>query len=113
MKILKRLILYCIFVMLGFWSIGIIIFGFLPIPFSAVMAEKQISSWISGDFHYMTHSRWASMDNISPWVGLAVIASEDQKFPYHFGFDTEAIEKALAFNEKEGGVVRGASTISQ
>jgi monofunctional biosynthetic peptidoglycan transglycosylase len=45
---------------------------------------------------------------------LAVIASEDQLFPDHNGFDIKGIERALAFNKKKKGKkIRGASTISQ
>jgi monofunctional biosynthetic peptidoglycan transglycosylase len=56
--------------------------------------------------------KWVSMENISPWAGVAVIASEDQKFPTHNGFDVEAIRKVIKDREKgKGG--RGASTISQ
>lgn len=45
-------------------------------------------------------------------IKKAVIASEDQLFIYHNGFDTKAIEKAIAHNEK-GKTIRGGSTISQ
>ena len=45
---------------------------------------------------------------------LAVVTAEDQKFAEHFGFDLEAIEKAVKYNEKhKGKKVKGASTISQ
>ena len=45
---------------------------------------------------------------------LAVIASEDQLFASHNGFDKKSIEKALEFNDKKKGKkLRGASTISQ
>jgi monofunctional biosynthetic peptidoglycan transglycosylase len=64
-----------------------------------------------GDFGYVAHSDWVSMDEISPWMGLAVIAAEDQKFPEHWGFDVAAIEKALAHNERHENRVRGASTL--
>ena len=53
------------------------------------------------------------MDQISPWMGLAVIAAEDQKFPEHWGFDVASIEQALAHNERNENRIRGASTISQ
>ncbi len=57
---------------------------------------------------------WKSLDNISSSLTLAVIASEDQKFTEHFGFDMQAIEKAQKYNEhKKGKRVRGASTITQ
>lgn len=61
----------------------------------------------------MAHSDWVSMADISPWMGLAVIAAEDQKFPEHWGFDVPAIEKALAHNERNESRIRGASTLSQ
>ncbi|MBD0374430.1 MAG: monofunctional biosynthetic peptidoglycan transglycosylase, partial [Flavisolibacter sp.] len=44
---------------------------------------------------------------------LAVIASEDQIFPDHSGFDWKSIDKAMKYNEKKPDRVRGASTISQ
>jgi monofunctional biosynthetic peptidoglycan transglycosylase len=44
---------------------------------------------------------------------LAVMASEDQLFPDHSGFDIKSIQKALAYNKRKPGRVRGASTISQ
>jgi monofunctional biosynthetic peptidoglycan transglycosylase len=37
----------------------------LPVPFSAVMLERQVSAWLSGDFHYLAHSDWVGMDEIS------------------------------------------------
>jgi len=52
------------------------------------------------------------LTRISPNLPLAVVASEDQKFPEHWGFDVEAIEKAYALNQHSHHV-HGASTISQ
>ncbi len=86
----------------SFWGGGIALFSVVPVPFSAVMAERQISAWLGGEFGYVAHSDWVSMADISPWMGLAVIAAEDQKFPEHWGFDVPAIEKALRLhNESE------------
>jgi monofunctional biosynthetic peptidoglycan transglycosylase len=57
---------------------------------------------------------WRDLDEISRDMPLAVMAAEDQKFMDHFGFDVEAIRKAMDFNErKKGRRVKGASTISQ
>ncbi len=77
------------------------------------MVERQVSAWLHGNFRYVAHSDWVSMDQISPWMGLAVIAAEDQKFPEHWGFDVASIEKALVHNERNENRIRGASTISQ
>ena len=109
----KRWVLRAVLAVSGLWVAGILLFSFLPVPFSAVMAERQLSAWLSGDFGYVAHSDWVSMDEISPWMPLAVIAAEDQKFPEHWGFDMDSIEKAISHNERNEKRVRGASTISQ
>ncbi|WP_312605832.1 monofunctional biosynthetic peptidoglycan transglycosylase [Kosakonia cowanii] len=110
---LKRLLLRVLLVLVAFWGGGILLFSFLPVPFSAVMVERQLSAWLTGDFSYVAHSDWVSMDEISPWMALAVVAAEDQRFPDHWGLDVEAIEKALSHNEKHENRIRGASTLSQ
>src|SRR5476649_2131204 len=107
-KWLKRILILFI----GLWVAGILLFSFLPVPFSAVMVERQISAWLSGDFSYVAHSDWVPMSDISPSMALAVMAAEDQKFPEHWGFDVDAIQSVLD-RDKEGGKMRGASTLSQ
>lgn len=56
--------------------------------------------------------QWTNYQDISSQLSLAVIAAEDQKFPYHHGFDLGAVRKAFEHNQ-EGGSLRGASTITQ
>jgi monofunctional biosynthetic peptidoglycan transglycosylase len=109
----RRWVLRTVLAIVGLWATGIIAFSFLPVPFSAVMVERQFSAWLTGDFGYVAHSDWVSMDEISPWMPLAVIAAEDQKFPDHWGFDMASIEKAISHNERNENRVRGASTLSQ
>jgi monofunctional biosynthetic peptidoglycan transglycosylase len=52
-------------------------------------------------------------DEMSYQAKLAVISSEDQIFPDHSGFDWKNIRKAMKYNQKKPGRIRGASTISQ
>ena len=59
------------------------------------------------------HRDYISLDEMSPNIKLAVMASEDQLFPDHNGFDIKAIKKAMNYNKKHATKVRGASTISQ
>lgn len=113
LRMVKRGLLRMLLVAAAFLGGGIALFSVLPVPFSAVMLERQVGAWLSGNFHYVAHSDWVGMDEISPWMGLAVMAAEDQKFPDHWGFDVPAIEKALAHNERNENRVRGASTLSQ
>lgn len=95
------------------WLAGILIFAFVPVPFSMVMIERQLGAWLTGDFSYVAHSDWVPMDEISPYMALAVMAAEDQKFPEHWGFDVGAIESALSHNQRNQNRIRGASTLSQ
>ncbi|MBC7509595.1 MAG: monofunctional biosynthetic peptidoglycan transglycosylase [Ferruginibacter sp.] len=62
---------------------------------------------------YGLHRDYISLDEMSPNIKLAVMASEDQLFPEHNGFDIKAIKKAMNYNKKHVTKVRGASTISQ
>ncbi|HAU4328392.1 monofunctional biosynthetic peptidoglycan transglycosylase [Citrobacter freundii] len=110
---LRRIFLRVVVVLAVFWGGGIALFSVVPVPFSAVMVERQLGAWLQGHFSYVAHSDWVSMDDISPLMGLAVIAAEDQKFPEHWGFDVSAIEKALEHNERNEKRIRGASTLSQ
>ena len=110
---LRRVMLRVVIILAVFWGGGIALFSVVPVPFSAVMVERQIGAWLEGDFGYVAHSDWVGMDEISPWMGLAVIAAEDQTFPDHWGFDVAAIEKALSHNERNENRIRGASTLSQ
>ena len=70
----------------------------------------QLGAWVSGDG---LKRDYVDYDEISYHMKLAVIASEDQIFPDHGGFDWKSIDKAMKYNEKKPGRVRGASTISQ
>ena len=81
-------------------------------PNSAFMAQTQVAAWAKHDRSYVFRHRWVDLNQISPNLPLAVVASEDQKFPEHWGFDVEAIEKAYEMNQHSHRV-HGASTISQ
>lgn len=106
----KRLLIITGGIVLGFFAL-ILLFSLLPVPFSAVMVERQASAFLSGNWHYRAHSHWVSLSDISPWMPLAVMAGEDQKFPQHHGFDVQAIQSVL--DNQDTSTMRGASTLSQ
>jgi monofunctional biosynthetic peptidoglycan transglycosylase len=70
----------------------------------------QLGSLFSG--HGLKRD-YVNYDEISPYAKLAFMASEDQKFPDHNGFDWKSIGKAMDHNKKKPTKIRGASTISQ
>lgn len=79
---------------------------------SSIMVQRKIEAIVTFKERQMIAYEWFSYDNISKQMAVAVIAAEDQNFPYHFGFDFEQIEKALKQHER-GRRLRGASTITQ
>ncbi|GLS02072.1 monofunctional biosynthetic peptidoglycan transglycosylase [Brevundimonas denitrificans] len=102
------LTLFLLLVLLG--SGSVVIQRFLPPPITFLMVSRAVGG---EGLSY----RWRSLDDISPRLVQAVIASEDATFCAHSGFDMKAIERALKANarsEKRGsGRIRGGSTISQ
>ncbi|HEU4952536.1 MAG TPA: monofunctional biosynthetic peptidoglycan transglycosylase [Holophagaceae bacterium] len=96
----------------GVWSVTLVLLlRFIHPPASALMVERRVASWFSPGPYHADHT-WVPLEDIAPCMGAAVMASEDQKFPDHFGFDWESIQKAYEHNERSRKV-RGASTISQ
>ena len=77
------------------------------------MLEARLSAVSEGDRTYRTDYEWASLENISPHAAIAVVASEDQQFPFHAGFDLNSIRESVRASEKGKKKLRGASTISQ
>ncbi len=99
---LKRLFLFLFIAQLAY----VILLKWVDPPFTVT----QLSNLFAG---YGLKRDYVSDKAISYQAKLAVIASEDQAFPDHNGFDWKSIEKARKYNERKPGRVRGASTISQ
>ena len=70
----------------------------------------QLMSYLQGNG---LKRNYVSIEHMSSNARLSVIASEDQKFPDHDGFDWKLIEKAMEHNKRKPTRVRGASSISQ
>lgn len=90
----------------------VVVLRFVDPPFSSFMAIRQVDAWIDGQWQFRVAHDWRDLDRMSANIPLAMIASEDQLFREHNGFDMRAIEKARAANA-DGGRLRGGSTISQ
>ncbi|MDP9954889.1 MULTISPECIES: monofunctional biosynthetic peptidoglycan transglycosylase [Epilithonimonas] len=101
-KFIKKLFLFVILA-----NILFIIFG---IFFNPPITFTQIGGLVK---YGKLQRDYVSYDDMGNNIKKAVIASEDQLFFTHNGFDYKAIEKAMKKNDKKGKVVRGGSTISQ
>jgi monofunctional biosynthetic peptidoglycan transglycosylase len=107
--LIKKIIVFC-------WKIiftGYIIYFFyflLGFIFNPVLTITQAVSVLQGNG---LSRDYISYDEMGANIKLAVIASEDQKYPDHDGFDLKAIKLAIKYNKRHPGKTRGGSTISQ
>jgi monofunctional glycosyltransferase len=109
---LRRLLWIAILVFI-LLSVGIVmVLRYAPAPTSAFMLYQHVQDMAQGKGYIEIQQRWRDAANISKNAQLAVIASEDQLFYKHNGFDVDAITAAVK-RYAQGGKLRGASTISQ
>ncbi|WP_309614699.1 monofunctional biosynthetic peptidoglycan transglycosylase [Flavobacterium sp.] len=95
----------------GLSILSVILFKWVPIPFTPLMITRIIEFKLDGDDAIYSH-KWVPLEQISPSLQKAVIASEDGNFLKHSGFDFKAMQKAFKNNNK-GRRLKGGSTISQ
>ena len=86
-------------------------YRWLPVPITPLMVIRCVQNIHNGETAAI-HHKWVPLKQISPYLPVAVMASEDQNFMHHHGFDFNAIQDA-AIERLEGKRSRGGSTISQ
>ena len=93
--------------------LSVVLLRFVPVYFTPLMFIRMAEQIKEGK-SITCHHHWVPLKQMSEYMPLAVVASEDQRFYLHHGFDFNAIEKAIAHNQKKGKKNKhGASTISQ
>ena len=105
--VIKKIILWFFILSIG----AVIVLRFVPVYFTPLMGIRMIEQIKAGEPVKCYH-KWVPYNEISDHLKRAVIASEDQRFFQHKGFDRIEIEKAMKENKKRRRP-RGASTISQ
>lgn len=106
-----RIIRYLILFFFLSTLLAVVAYRFIPVYVTPLMVIRSIEQVVSGEKLMCKHT-WVPFDKISPNLPMAVIASEDNRFAEHNGFDMVEIQKAIKENEKRKRK-RGASTISQ
>lgn len=100
------------FLVLFLGSIGlVVVYKYIPVWVTPLVLSRKIEAIQEGK-DSKVYKNWRSLDDISKEAALAVVASEDQQFPVHWGFDFDEIQDAIKEN-KTRKRPRGASTISQ
>jgi monofunctional biosynthetic peptidoglycan transglycosylase len=110
-KKLKRLIWKAMLWFFGLSILSVIVFKWVPVPFTPLMITRAIEQKMDGKEMTCSHD-WEPIENISTNLQKAVIASEDGNFLKHSGFDFTAMQKAFK-NNNRGRKLKGGSTISQ
>lgn len=107
LRIIRNLIIFfflsTIFVVVAYRYIPVYATPLMPIRCVQQIFDAQKPIW---------KHKWVPLEEMSPYMPMAVIASEDNRFPTHNGFDVVEIKKAMKENERRKKK-RGASTISQ
>lgn len=109
-KKLKRLLIkICLFLLLA-PVVLIGVFKFIDPPIWGWKIARMVAPPAS--YPSRTEHQWVPLDRIATSMSVAVMASEDQKFPYHHGVDTQALLDVI-LSADDQGPSRGASTITQ
>ncbi|TPE42916.1 monofunctional biosynthetic peptidoglycan transglycosylase [Pontibacter mangrovi] len=92
--------------------VWVLLYRWVAPPATLHMLKRRAEAGAAAKEHPEIKYDFVPLEEMSPQLPLAVVASEDQKFLQHHGFDFDAISDAFARNQ-EGGKIRGGSTISQ
>lgn len=92
-------------------TVTVVVYRFVPVYVTPLMLIRSVQQAFKGE-PAGWHHEWVPFDKFSPHLPMAVIASEDNRFATHHGFDFIEIQKAMKENEQRKRK-RGASTISQ
>jgi monofunctional biosynthetic peptidoglycan transglycosylase len=93
--------------------ISVAVLRFLPVPTTTFMLYRHYEDLIENQTFKSIDYHWISAKNISANASAAVVASEDQQFYNHFGFDLQSIRSSITTYLNGGRRLRGASTITQ
>mgnify|MGYP001641621978 CR=1 FL=1 len=110
-KLVVKVVRWSVALFFASTILAVVAYRFIPVYVTPLMVIRCMQQLGSGE-SITLHHHWVPMSDISPHMPVAVMASEDQRFLLHHGFDFNAIERAARHNAK-GGKMHGASTISQ
>ena len=109
LKRIRKIAQWATALFFGTTILAVVVLKFLPVYYTPLMFIRLFQL----DEAKLSHT-WVPLEEMSPHMPIAVMASEDAKFPDHWGFDFEAIEAARERNAKHPEKNKlGASTISQ
>lgn len=110
-SLIKKCVKWALVIFFASSILAVVLYRFLPVPVTPLMVIRLCQQVKNGETVCL-HHHWVPITKMSRYLPVAVMASEDQRFLKHHGFDFKEINNAI--NERmEGRRVRGGSTISQ
>lgn len=110
--IIGKLIKWIVVAFFASTILAVVALKVIPVWVTPLMIIRATESISKGELPTL-HHKWVPLQDMTPNMPKAVMASEDQRFLMHHGFDFDAIQKAVERNVKAGKKKYGASTISQ
>lgn len=107
----RRVLKWCVVFFFVSSLLAVLVYKWVPVPLTPLMVIRCVQQLSRGEAPTLRH-RWVPLSEMSPYLPVAVMASEDQKFLLHRGFDFDAIGNAVS-ERVSGKRRRGGSTISQ
>ena len=111
MKRIQKVLQWIVLLFFGSTILAVLMYRFVPVPLTPLMLIRCVQQASRGETIRLKH-HWVPLSEISKYMPVAVMASEDQRFLTHHGFDFIEIGNAIE-DQQSGKRFRGGSTISQ
>ncbi|MDO4959343.1 MAG: monofunctional biosynthetic peptidoglycan transglycosylase [Prevotellaceae bacterium] len=92
--------------------LAVVAYRFIPVYVTPLMVVRLFEQAFSSEYEVKLEHKWVPLKEMSKYMPVAVMSSEDSRFLKHNGFDFDAIQKAVEHNKKSK-TKHGASTITQ
>lgn len=92
--------------------LAVVAYRFIPVYVTPLMVVRVVEQTFSDEYDVKCKHHWVPLKDMSKYMPVAVMSSEDARFLKHHGFDFDAIQKAVKHNKK-AKTKHGASTITQ
>jgi monofunctional biosynthetic peptidoglycan transglycosylase len=111
LKKIKRFILLTLVAFCTMSTSWVLLYKWTPVKWTPLMLKRTVQN--IGEKDYKNTRTWVDLEDISPVMVRAVMASEDGRFMEHWGFDLKELIKMKKEHKSKGKKIRGCSTISQ
>ena len=111
---LKKIKKFIILTLVAFCTLStswVLLYKWVPVKWTPLMLKRTVQN--IGEKGYKNTRTWVDLEDISPVMVRAVMASEDGRFMEHWGFDLKELIKMKKEHKSKGKKIRGCSTISQ